>query len=97
MPRAGTPNNAAAVEASTAARVRAKHNRWAAEMQAAGWTVTPPPADDTTSDRYTLTESDGLHRWTCTGCGRPSGMYFTKTGARRAAERHITKCDATPA
>jgi hypothetical protein len=28
--------------AATAARIRGKHDRWAAEMEAAGWRVIPP-------------------------------------------------------
>jgi hypothetical protein len=42
MPAPNMPNTSAATEASGAARPRAKHEKWAAEMRAAGWVCDPP-------------------------------------------------------
>ncbi len=42
MPAPKNPNTADANRASAAARTRRKHERWAEELAAAGWTTVPP-------------------------------------------------------
>lgn len=70
MPAPKNPNTSAATEASVAARARAKHNKWAAEMRAAGWIVEPPGRNGSTIEACDgLTEAQVDH-FVQAPCGR---------------------------
>ncbi len=71
MPAPKKANTAAATAASLASRARAKHERMAAEMRAAGWTSYPPsgktdddlPTPSLDALRAHKSLVDNLHQW----------------------------------